>query len=172
MAPLTRHCFVTVGSIASFRDLLTEILQPKFLDALWLHDFGVLEVQCGPDYDWFKAQVDSLPEAGPDMRPTIRCFAYTNKMKDHMLMCRGVSGGQAAGCIISHAGMCSLSLLAALCSCPAHLISFLGAGTVMEAIRYGVPLIVVPNSTLLDNHQAELAEECEKQNWAIYGKIG
>lgn len=101
-----RHCFVTVGSIASFRDLLSEIIQPKFLEALKACDFGVLEVQCGPDYDWFKSQVDALPEPTRQNAPAIRCFAYTDKMKDHMLKCRGVAGGQAAGCVISHAGMC------------------------------------------------------------------
>jgi beta-1,4-N-acetylglucosaminyltransferase len=49
---------------------------------------------------------------------------------------------------------------------------FKGAGTIMEALRYQSPLIVVPNSSLMDNHQAELAEECEKQQWAVYGKLG
>jgi beta-1,4-N-acetylglucosaminyltransferase len=42
----------------------------------------------------------------------------------------------------------------------------------MEAIRFQVPLIVVPNTSLMDNHQAELAMECETQKWAIYGKVG
>ncbi|KAK3316719.1 hypothetical protein B0H66DRAFT_604995 [Apodospora peruviana] len=46
------------------------------------------------------------------------------------------------------------------------------SGTILEAIRYGAPVVVVPNPTLMDNHQAELAEECERQNWAIYGKLG
>jgi len=39
-------------------------------------------------------------------------------------------------------------------------------------MRYSAPLVVVPNPALMNNHQAELAEECETQRWAIYGKLG
>lgn len=42
---------------------------------------------------------------------------------------------------------------------------FLGAGTVLDVMRLGVPLIVVPNHTLLDNHQEELADELERQGY-------
>jgi hypothetical protein len=47
-----------------------------------------------------------------------------------------------------------------------------GSGTILEAMRYQAPLIMVPNPTLMDNHQAELAEECEQQGWGIAGKLG
>jgi beta-1,4-N-acetylglucosaminyltransferase len=33
-------------------------------------------------------------------------------------------------------------------------------------MRLGLALVVVPNSTLLDNHQDELAEELELQGYA------
>lgn len=48
----------------------------------------------------------------------------------------------------------------------------IGTGTILEAMRYQVPLIVVPNPTLMDNHQAELARECARQKWAVYGELG
>lgn len=32
-------------------------------------------------------------------------------------------------------------------------------------MRLSIPLIVVPNTTLLDNHQQELADELERQGY-------
>jgi beta-1,4-N-acetylglucosaminyltransferase len=46
----------------------------------------------------------------------------------------------------------------------AHLIlSHAGAGTVMEALRYHKPLVVVINTLLMDNHQTELARAMAQQ---------
>lgn len=36
-------------------------------------------------------------------------------------------------------------------------------------MRMDIPLIVVPNHTLLDNHQEELADELEKQGYVTKG---
>lgn len=41
-----------------------------------------------------------------------------------------------------------------------------GAGTVLDAMRLGLRMLVVPNESLLDNHQKELAEELESQGYA------
>lgn len=47
----------------------------------------------------------------------------------------------------------------------------LGSGTILDAMRLSAPLIVVPNTTLLDNHQVELAEELARQDYVIHAKL-
>lgn len=46
-----------------------------------------------------------------------------------------------------------------------------GSGSILDALRVGVPLIVVPNTDLLHNHQLELAEVLADQEYVIHGKI-
>lgn len=46
-------------------------------------------------------------------------------------------------------------------------ISHAGAGSIFEALTYKVPLIVVPNPILMDNHQVELAKLMEDRNHAV-----
>ena len=46
-----------------------------------------------------------------------------------------------------------------------------GSGSILEALRVGVPFIMVPNPSLLDNHQTELAIEIENQGYGIHGDL-
>ena len=45
-----------------------------------------------------------------------------------------------------------------------------GSGSILEALRIDVPLVVVPNNTLLHNHQVEVAEILEEYGYVIYGR--
>lgn len=46
-----------------------------------------------------------------------------------------------------------------------------GAGTALDALRLSLPLILVPNPALLDNHQLELAKELDKMGYAVHGRL-
>lgn len=46
-----------------------------------------------------------------------------------------------------------------------------GSGSILDGLRMGLPLVVVPNPTLLDNHQEELAEELARQGYVVHGKL-
>lgn len=104
LAPLDhRRCFVTVGATASFRQLLEEIAQPSFLASLADNGFECLDVQCGPDHEWFDGTISSLTD---DEKHGIKIttFSLTNDMQGYMLRCRGEKGVRAPGVVISHAG--------------------------------------------------------------------
>ena len=53
-----------------------------------------------------------------------------------------------------------------------QLIEEAGSGSILDALRVGVPLIVVPNPSLLDNHQVELAEALAEQGYVVHGRLG
>jgi beta-1,4-N-acetylglucosaminyltransferase len=46
-----------------------------------------------------------------------------------------------------------------------------GSGTILDALRVAVPLIVVPNEELLDNHQIELAEALAEHGYVVHGRL-
>jgi beta-1,4-N-acetylglucosaminyltransferase len=144
---LPRRCFVTAGSVVSFRALLSSVLRPEFLRALTDLDFDTLEVQCGDDNAWFLEQLDKLDI---DDKLDIKVIDWSPSLRDNMLECRGVSGVRSPGLVIAHAG----------------------AGTIMEAFRYQCPLVVVANPELMNNHQQELADECAAKGYAVVGELG
>lgn len=50
-------------------------------------------------------------------------------------------------------------------------ISHAGAGTCLEMLRLNKKLLIVVNSTLMDNHQAELADQLEQDGYAIVASV-
>jgi len=42
-----------------------------------------------------------------------------------------------------------------------------GSGTLLEALHLGKTVIAVPNESLMDNHQAEVAEALAEQGYII-----
>lgn len=47
-----------------------------------------------------------------------------------------------------------------------------GAGSVLDALRFQKRCVIVPNRELMGNHQEELADELERQGYAVKGECG
>ncbi|KAH6690503.1 family 28 glycosyltransferase [Plectosphaerella plurivora] len=145
---LERHCLVTIGATAKFTQLLQEVLLPDFLNHLTTNGFTHLTLQCGKDLGQVRKDLLAL-----DPRPAIQfsTFAFVDDLVPHMVRCRAdPATGRAAGAVLAHAG----------------------TGTILDCLRVSAPLVVVPNPTLKDNHQEELAEEIQNQGYAIWGRLG
>ncbi|KXJ90972.1 hypothetical protein Micbo1qcDRAFT_195801 [Microdochium bolleyi] len=156
---LPRTCFVTIGATAGFRPLLEEVASGDFRQKLRSLGYTRLLVQCGPDLEYFKTATSTSSTLGSKDSASdnlqIESFAYTDEIGKMMQLAGpsaegGEQGRRGYGVIISHAG----------------------SGSIMDALRYNAKLIAVPNESLMDNHQAELADEMQTQGFLVSGRIG
>ncbi|KAF2812046.1 uncharacterized protein BDZ99DRAFT_383857 [Mytilinidion resinicola] len=142
-------CFVTVGATASFNSLISATLHPQFLDALSKAGYTNLLVQYGKDgkavFDKLTSELDGLAGHGI----AIDGFDFNRDGLDQELKAAKGLPENSEGVVISHAG----------------------SGTILAVLRIDVPLVVVPNEDLLDNHQVELAKVLEEQGYVIYGRL-
>ncbi|KAH7025933.1 uncharacterized protein B0I36DRAFT_365573 [Microdochium trichocladiopsis] len=157
---LPRTCFVTIGATAGFRPLLDEVASVDFRKRLRGLGYTKLVVQCGPDLEYFQTaaaqQGQESDNASTEPRSLeIESFAYTDDIGSMMRLAspsagEGERGRRGYGVIISHAG----------------------SGSIMDALRYNAKLIAVPNESLMDNHQAELADEMQTQGFLVSARVG
>lgn len=144
-------CFVTVGATASFDSLIQATLDPRFLEVLKAHDYTELRLQHGKDgqrvLEKIRESNDTMNEGVQDL--SISGFDFNKQgLGSDMRAAKG-DGNAVEGVVISHAG----------------------SGSILDALRIAVPIIVVPNPDLLDNHQEELAEELAIQGYVIHGHL-
>ncbi|KAI0134699.1 hypothetical protein BJ170DRAFT_610891 [Xylariales sp. AK1849] len=148
-----RTMFMTIGTIASFKDLITEILSEEFLTTLEKLNFKRLIMQCGPDLALFEK---IRPQKGFDSHwIDILGFDYTDDITPYYLKCAPSDGKDGSekrgmGIIMAHAG----------------------SGTILDALNVNSKLIVIPNTSLMDNHQLEFAVELDKQGYLLRGHLG
>ncbi|CAI6320363.1 unnamed protein product [Periconia digitata] len=142
-------CFVTTGATAPFTTLIESMLNPSSIDALL--EIGVTDVliQYGTARETFDKYAETAREKlrqashGPTL--SIEGMAFSN----HGLHEQFVRVQESGGLVVSHAG----------------------SGTILEALRFHISLIVVPNKQLLDNHQEELADAMEKSRYLLKGDV-
>ena len=170
-----KTCFVTIGATAAFNSLLEAVLQPSFIQTLHDSRYTDLLLQYGIDGRAIFDRVTA--EHGEDYRKrlglVISGFDFNKSgLGDEMKLAKGARNyGNEEGVVISHAGMTGSSNPHLQLSQEGSNMNWTGSGSILEALRIGVPLIVVPNTDLLHNHQVELAEELAKQDYVIHGKL-
>ncbi|KAH7093255.1 glycosyltransferase family 28 C-terminal domain-containing protein [Paraphoma chrysanthemicola] len=147
--PQSKLCFVTTGATAPFTALIESVLSSSTLNALRSNGYTHLLVQYGSAKDIFdksstaaRLHIAGSKEQGPLIVDGIDFDP--NSLQSQFTLVQ-----QSKGLVISHAG----------------------SGTILAALRYQVPLIVVPNTGLLDNHQEELAVAMERSNYLIRGDV-
>jgi beta-1,4-N-acetylglucosaminyltransferase len=154
---MIKECLITTGATAKFPELIQAALAPECLQAFADNGFTHLNFQCGETFSSFN-DLKPVDTKGLD----IKAFDFNkNGLNKEMRACQEKDGVSKKGLLICHAGM-----MAAPEDNHNLLTVIVGAGTILDGMRLGLSLIVVPNATLLDNHQDELAEELEKQGYA------
>ncbi|TAQ90162.1 hypothetical protein B7494_g1458 [Chlorociboria aeruginascens] len=138
---MEKECFVTVGATADFPDLVAGVLSADMIEALGEEGYTRLTMQVGRSYEYY-LNLQKTALQLPSLK--ITAFAFNKKgLGEEMLSVKAVEGKSHEGVVISHAG----------------------AGTILDAMRLGLPIIVVANPALLDNHQEELATELAAQGY-------
>ncbi|KAI1806735.1 glycosyltransferase family 1 protein [Daldinia bambusicola] len=152
-AKRSKYAFVTIGASASFKLLIEEVLSELFLAKLKSLGFTHLNIQCGPDYDYF---LGAKPKENPQDPNGLQVvgFPFHDDIRKFMELATANDGPTTPlrdrGLIITHAG----------------------SGSILEALDFDSALIAVPNPTLMDNHQSEIADEMARQGHLIRGEIG
>ncbi|KAL5511621.1 ALG13 [Sanghuangporus vaninii] len=126
------RAFVTVGS-TFFNELVDAVLSQPVLQALFTKGFTDLVVQCGK----YPAAL-RFPDVSADGPWQWTEEGVRIEMWRYKSTLR--NDYDAANIVISHAG----------------------SGTILDVLRLPKPMIVVPNPSLLDNHQVDLASELDK----------
>ena len=143
--------FVTVGS-TRFDDLVDTVLSSPVLESFKKQGFETIIIQCG---QYEGGQVDTTAHRDDTWSLErdglmVQMWRYKQSLSEEF---------EVADLVLSHAGT-SLHVRHSSNLILHH--NAIGSGTILDVLRLGKPLIVVPNPSLLDNHQVELAEALEK----------
>lgn len=139
-----KKVFVTVGT-TKFPKLVDAITQLPTLQALKHCGYGEVQIQTGLQFEG--------PKIDPKLKATVQQqdSGWTVRL-DSLVLRYGEYfedfGGQIARAdlVISHAG----------------------AGSCLEVLKLGKPLIVVVNEELMDNHQLELANQLQDDGFLYF----
>ncbi|KAJ5892432.1 UDP-N-acetylglucosamine transferase subunit alg13 [Penicillium tannophilum] len=149
-------CLVTVGATAAFPELVAAVANEQFFKTLAEKNFTHLFIQYGAhgrhQFDLCLAGHQSGDKLfhGID----VIGFDFDKNLGHHMglAMEKKPDGKphqhQELGLMITHAG----------------------TGSILEGLRCGLPLIIVPNPKLADNHQEDLAIRMESLGYGVMAR--
>ena len=163
-------CFVTIGATASFDELIAGALSLAFLTTLRDAGYTDLLLQYGKDGERIlqKFLKESALNGVQDYGLKIGGFDFKKDGLEKEMRAAKGEDNASEGVVMSHAGaVYSVLHLSAFADSP----SYTGSGSILAALRISVPLIVVPNPALLDNHQEELAEVLAAQGYVVHGRL-
>jgi beta-1,4-N-acetylglucosaminyltransferase len=163
----TKLCLVTVGATASFERLIRQVLNEPFLAQLAKYHYTHLLVQYGKNGEkiWNEFNEKFPPGCEQLQGVTVGGFDFKPDLWRYMRMAVKEQN-QDLGIIISHAGMTWNIFFESI-----KLTHVSGTGTILDALRLALPLIIVPNPDLADNHQEDLAVEMEQMKYAVRADI-
>ncbi|KAF2151476.1 glycosyltransferase family 1 protein [Myriangium duriaei CBS 260.36] len=157
-----KTCFVTIGATTGFQTLMAAVMTPEFIMALAKHRYSHLILQHGADgHEQFKLAEETTGRIMSTFTDSNAAAAWNSinitgfgmdpaGLDSYFKLAKGLaSKDDEEGLVISHAG----------------------SGTILAAMRMAMPLVVVPNELLLDNHQVELAEELASQGYVVHGRV-
>ncbi|KAL8909063.1 MAG: hypothetical protein Q9207_000397 [Kuettlingeria erythrocarpa] len=148
---IQKVCFVTIGATAAFDALLRAVLNDDFFQTLKALKYTTLLLQYGKNGPKIlkECNVTGSSRAANEYGIDVTGFDFNTKGLGQEMWSTKAAEDRAEGVVISHAG----------------------SGSILDALRIRVPLIVVPNTSLLHNHQVELAEELSKQGYLVHGRL-
>ncbi|KAF1845202.1 glycosyltransferase family 1 protein [Cucurbitaria berberidis CBS 394.84] len=145
----SKLCFVTTGATAPFTALIESVLSPSSIQTLRKCGFTHLLVQYGSAKDVYDICSSAARLHIQDNKQDGEIIIDGMDFNSEGLQSQFKLVQKSKGLVISHAG----------------------SGSVLEALRYQIPLIVVPNIGLLDNHQEELAVAMERNQYLLRGDV-
>ncbi|KAF2830862.1 hypothetical protein CC86DRAFT_391670 [Ophiobolus disseminans] len=145
----SKLCFVTTGATAPFTELIESVLGLSTIDTLIQNGYTHLLVQYGTAKDVFERSAAAgrshVEQTGSALGFIIDGIDFNPEgLRTQFMLVQ-----RSNGLVVSHAG----------------------SGSILEALRYQIPLIVVPNTSLLDNHQEELAVAMERSGYLLRGDV-
>lgn len=164
-----RRLLVTGGATVPFVGLLEESTSVDFLQKLHSQGFTHVFLQCGSAHDQILARLNSDGYgSGLQIETFGFCRDLKSLFKEH---CRGEKGVRAAGVVMGHAGYYTFTQVGA--NSKRRLTFYSGTGTIGDALEVDCALIIVANSTLMDDHQTAFAAEMAAEHPTIVqGKLG